>query len=180
MVITIALVAVLAAIGGFAGALTLRSRTEFREANEVVPGVASNAPAGWAGAHSPEAKLHRRLRAAIAGAHDNPRLAALGLTAQTKQIEREALAIDDHLIAAAALPARHRDDAIAALEAPVAAVEDAVAALLASTTVGESKELLERTVADADIRLQALAQARAEVERIDRGGGLGEAGPATS
>lgn len=176
MVITIALLAVLAAIGGFGAALTLRSRQDFRDANEVVPGVRSNAPAAWAGAHSPEAKLHRRLRDAVVGAHDNPRLAELGLTAQTKQIEREALAIDDRLVAAAALPQRHRDAAIAALEAPVAAVEDAVAALLATTATGESKELLERAVGEAEIRLQALAEARAEIEQIDRG--AGEAGSA--
>ena len=66
--ITFLLVAAVAAIVGFGVALTVRSRKDFAEQNEVVPGVASPAPASWAGAHTPEAKLHRRLKEAVAAA----------------------------------------------------------------------------------------------------------------
>ncbi|NND74303.1 MAG: hypothetical protein HKN44_04795 [Ilumatobacter sp.] len=178
MLITVLLVGALASMVAFGVALTVRSKRDFDDANEVVPGVPSGAPASWAGAHSPEARLHRRLRAAVLGIHDNARLREVGLADHASQIEREALAIDARLVAAASSPARHRVAAVAAVEPSVVAVEDAVAALLAGTTVGDSRELLAQSVADADIRLQALAEARAEVERIDAG--WDEPGAATS
>jgi hypothetical protein len=167
MIVSLILVATVIAIVGFGIALTVRSKQDFNDANEVVPGTKSAAPASWAGAHSPEAKLHRRLGEAVRGAQNNPRLVELGLAAQTKQLEAEALAIDERLVAAAGLPASHRTAAVAEFEPQVAALEDAVAALITSTTVSQSKELLEQAVSEADIKLQALAQARAEVEQLD-------------
>ncbi|MGI9644451.1 MAG: hypothetical protein ACR2O6_03990 [Ilumatobacteraceae bacterium] len=153
---------------GFGLALALRSRKEFAKQNEVVPGVPSAAPASWAGSHSEEAKLHRRLRDAVAAALANPHYVELGLAEQTAQIEAEAVAIDERLVAVSNLPERNRVEPMAKLEAAVTALENAVAALVTSTDVGDTKELLEQAVSDADIRLQALAEARAEVERIDQ------------
>ena len=167
MIVSIILIAAVIAIVGFGVALTVRSKKDFDDANEVVPGVKSAAPASWAGAHSPEAKLHRRLGEAVRAARNNPRLVELGLAAHTKQLEAEALAIDERLVAAGGLPSSHRPAAVAEFEPSVAALEDAVAALIKSTTVSQSRELLEQAVSDADIKLQALAQARAEVELLD-------------
>ncbi len=167
MIVSLILAITVIAIVGFGVALTVRSKKDFDDANEVVPGTKSMAPASWAGAHSPEAKLHRRLGDAVRGAQGNPRLVELGLAAQTKQLEAEALAIDERLVAAAGLPATHRAAAVAEFEPHVVALEDAVASLVRSTTVGQSKELLEQAVSEADIKLQALAQARAEVEQLD-------------
>lgn len=188
MIVSLLLVAAIGGIVAFGIALTMRSKQDFDDANEVVPGVKSAAPASWAGAHSAEAKLHRRLGATVRAARGNPRLVELGLATQTKQIESEALAIDERLVAAAGLPSSHRAAAVAAFEPHVLALEDAVAALVASTSIGQSKELLERAVSDADITLQALAQARAEVEQLDQLASgqvadepdLGEPGTATS
>lgn len=168
MIISLILLAAVASIVGFGVALSVRGKRDFAKQNEVVPGTKSPAPASWAGAHSLEAKLHRRLGDAVRAANDNPRLVELGLAVQTKQIEAEAMAIDERLVAAAGLPASHRADAVADFEPQVEALEDAVAALVKSTTVSDSKQLLEQTVSDADLKLQALAQARAEVEAVDR------------
>lgn len=179
MIVSLLLLAAVVAIVGFGVALTVRSKRDFDNVNEVVPGVKSQAPASWAGAHSPEAKLHRRLGDAVRAAHNNPRLVELGLSAQTKQIESEALAIDERLVAAAGLPSSHRADAVAALEPHVVTLEDAVATLVTSTTIGQSKELLEQVVSDAEIKLQALAQARAEVEQLDNEA-MGRISPDTS
>ena len=167
MLVSLLLLAVVGSIIAFGVALTVRSKKDFNDANEVVPGIKSAAPASWAGAHSPEAKLHRRLGDAVRAVRNNPRLVELGLAAQTKRIESEALAIDDRLVAAAGLPASHRTEAVTALEPHVVALEDAVATLVTSTTIGQSKELLEQVVSEADIKLQALAQSRAEVEQLD-------------
>lgn len=162
------LVLTVAAVIGFAIALAVRSKREFDEQNQVVPGRSSPAPASWAGAHSREAKLHRRLGNAVRGAHANPRLVELGLAAQLRSIDAEAMAIDERLVAAAGLPAAHRDATIESLEASVVQLEKAVVEVVNSISVAESKQQLEQAVSAADLKLQALAAARAEVEMIDR------------
>ncbi|MGZ0192403.1 MAG: hypothetical protein ACKVG5_08710 [Acidimicrobiales bacterium] len=181
MIVSFILLATVIGIVGFGVALSVRGKRDFAKQNEVVPGKKSPAPASWAGAHSPEAKLHRRLGDAVRAANGNPELIELGLAIQTKQIEAEALAIDERLVAAAGLPTSHRADAVAEFIPQVAALEDAVAALIKSTTVNDSKRLLEQAVSDADIKLQALAEARAEIEAVDRSanGTLPEAVPET-
>ena len=181
MIVSFILLATVIGIVGFGVALSVRGKRDFAKQNEVVPGKKSPAPASWAGAHSPEAKLHRRLGDAVRAANGNPELMELGLAIQTKQIEAEALAIDERLVAAAGLPTSHRAGAVAEFIPQVAALEDAVAALIKSTTVNDSKRLLEQAVSDADIKLQALAEARAEIEAVDRSanGTLPEAVPET-
>ena len=168
LLITGLLVLAVAAVVGFGVALAVRSRAEFTEQNQVVPGRRSPAPASWAGAHSREAKLHRRLGDAVKGARENPRFVELGLAAQMNTLEAEAMAIDERLVAAASLPAAHRDAAIDPLDVHVVALEAAVAEMVTSITVADSKEQLEAAVSAADIKLQALAAARAEVEAIDQ------------
>ncbi len=166
--ITALLVLAVVGVVGFGVALAVRSKQEFSEQNQVVPGRPSPAPASWAGAHSREAKLHRRLGDAVKGAHQNPRFVELGLAAQMTAIDAEALAIDERLVAAAALPVAHRDGAIDQLETKVDELEATIVELVTSVTVADSKEQLEVAVSAADLKLQALAQARAEVEQIDR------------
>ncbi len=162
------LIAAVGAVVGFAVLLAVRSKREFAEQNQVVPGRPSPAPASWAGAHSREAKLHRRLGDAVRGARQNPRFVELGLAPQMQAIEAEAMAIDERLVGAAGLPTAHRDAAIDPLEQHVVDLEQAIADLVTSISVADSKVQLEAAVSAADIRLQALAEARAEVERIDR------------
>ena len=127
-----------------------------------------NCPASWAGAHSREARLHRRLGDAVKGAHENPRFVELGLAPQMAQIDAQAMAIDERLVAAANLPASHKDAAIDAIEAHVVELEATIADLVTGITVTDSRQQLEQAVSDADIRLQALAEARAIVEQADR------------
>ncbi len=162
------LLATVGAVIGFAVALAARSKQEFAEQNQVVPGRVSPAPASWAGSHSREAKLHRRLGEAVTGAHTNPRFVDLGLAPQMAAIDAEALAIDERLVAAAALPAAHRSAAIDPLEQHVVDLEGAIAELVTSVSVADSKAQLEAAVSAADVKLRALAEARAEVEQIDQ------------
>ncbi|MFT4656865.1 MAG: hypothetical protein ACJAXA_003325 [Candidatus Aldehydirespiratoraceae bacterium] len=168
MIIVALLVLSIAAVGVFSVMLAARSKKEFAEQNEVVPGQKSPAPASWAGAHSREAKLHRRLGDAVRGARANPRFVELGLASQMNTIEAEALAIDERLVAAASLPRSHKEPAIDDLEAHVDELESTIAEMVTSVTVADSKDQLEAAVSAADIKLQALAEARAEVELIDR------------
>lgn len=156
------------AVVAFGVLLAARSKQEFSEQNQVVPGRPSAAPASWAGAHSREAKLHRRLGDAVKGARANPRFIELGLATQMTAIEAEALAIDERLVAAAALPRAHREAAIDPLEQHVVDLEGAIVDLVTSVSVADSKAQLQAAVSAADIKLQALAEARAEVDEIDR------------
>lgn len=167
-VIAVLLVVAVVAVVGFGVALAVNGKKQFDEQNEVVPGMKSAAPASWAGANTREAKLHRRLGDAVRGALQNPRFVELGLAPQMKAIEAEALAIDERLVAAAALPGDHKDTAIDRLEGNVEELEATIADMVTGVTVADTKELLQEAVSAADIRLQALAQARAEVERVDR------------
>ena len=156
------------AVVGFGVALTVRSRQDFAEQNEVVPGRPSPAPASWAGAHSREARLHRRLGDAVKGAHANPRFVELGLGEQMAMIDAEAPAIDERLVAAANLPSSHKDEALDRLEEHVVELEATIADVVTSVSVADSKEQLQQAVSAADVRLRALAEARAEVERLDQ------------
>jgi hypothetical protein len=105
---------------------------------------------------------------AVRGAHANPRFVELGLAAQMRAVDAEAMAIDERLVAAAALPAPHRDAAIDTLETNVLQLEATIAEMVTDITVADSKQQLEEAVSAADLKLQALAEARAEVEMIDR------------
>jgi uncharacterized membrane protein YccC len=163
-------VAVLAvgAVAGFGAVLALRSKKTYADTNEVVPGITSSAPASWAGAHTPEAKLHRRLGAAVRAAQSNPRFTRFGLSEQINHVTSAALAIDERLIAAAVLPEPHRAAALADVEQQVAGLEGVVASLARSPSVDYSKALLEQSMSEADLTLEVLARARAEVDEIER------------
>lgn len=157
---------VVAVIAG-AAAIAFRSKRSFVESNEIVPGTATRAPTSWAGAHSPEAKLHRRLRDAVLAVRAEPTLTDPGSPGSRAILEQAALDIDDRLIAAAALPATHRDAAIGAVEPAVVALEDAIAKLAAPAGAATSQQALDDAIGAVQSRLIALAEARAELDQFD-------------
>ena len=132
-------------------------KRKFAEANVVVPGTTSKAPAEWAGAHTPEARLHRRLRDAVVAVRANPAMEDAFMMDARVSLEQQALAVDERLIAVAALPERVRAERLASVAAAVDAVEAAVAALVASP---ESKTSLD----------QAMAEVAERVSRLEQGG----------
>ena len=160
LLLGIALVVIGVAIGA------RRVKRSAQRANEVVPGTPSRAPAAWAGAHTPEAKLHRRLRAVVDAARAPGSTGGAGPTEVARAVERGALELDDRLIGAATLPQQHRDAAIAAIEPSVVALENAVAGV-ASSAEGTGRPELEAAVRDVQDRLDALAAARDEVDQLD-------------
>ena len=167
--VAFAVLIVVAVIAG-AAAIAFRSKRSFVESNEIVPGTATRAPTSWAGAHSPEAKLHRRLRDAVLAVRAEPTLTdpgSPGSPGSRAMLEQAALDIDDRLIAAAALPATHRDAAIGAVEPAVVALEDAIAKLAAPAGAATSQQALDDAIGAVQSRLIALAEARAELDQFD-------------
>jgi hypothetical protein len=138
-VVLVVVLVVVVAVVGFAVALARKGKRQF-EARTGGPGLAPDAPREWAGAHSPEAKLHRRLAAAARSLDAQP----MGDTASIEQrvtIEQQILQLDQQLVATARTPAA------AQLEPLVSAVERAVAQLAAT---GVDMDLLMRNQAELD------------------------------
>lgn len=164
--LVVALLAVAVAGGAMAVALATRAKRDQAEQLQVVPGIESGAPVAWAGAHTTEAKLHRRLGAAVRSMRAQPSLAGAVFVEQRSALEQEALRIDTRLIALAALTSPQRDEGIEQVSSLVARFESAVAGLVAASL--DDPGSLEAAISESEIRLRALEEARAEVERLDR------------
>lgn len=168
LVVTILLLVVLVVVGALAFA-AYRGARSFADANEVIPGVPTNAPSAWAGAHSTEARLHRRLRDAMTALRANRSLDQPDLVGVREALEQEALAVDDRLVAAAALPKAVRDAPLQRVAEAVEAIEATVAEIVALRGPGAGDT--EQALADVRTRLALVADARAELELLSSSGG---------
>lgn len=112
----------------FTVALAKRSKAQLAAGAEPLPGMPTGAPREWAGQHTPEAKMHRRLVGLA------QTLAALPL-GDAGAIERQVAAqhriheLDRRLIALAAAPDSARREAVAGMEPEVTAAEAEVGKL---------------------------------------------------
>lgn len=125
-VIVVVIVVVLVVVIGFAVALASNGKRRAKEALGLSPALAKNVPPEWAGAHSPEAKLHRRLAAAAASLTGQPMGDATEIEKRVA-VEQQILQLDEQLVAAAAVPGPRRAELIAELTPLVDAVESSVA-----------------------------------------------------
>lgn len=167
MIWVILIVAAVAVLGGafaLGAGLLSDSRKQQREYRHVVPGVGPEAPADWFGGHAPEAKLHRRIREAVKAAHAQPGAPVSGLAA----LDNAAVALDSRLIGAAALPPSHRAAAVAELAPLVQRFEDNVAEFARGAAPDALGIAFDHSMDTIRAELDALAAARAEVERMDR------------
>ncbi len=182
------LIGLLIVVVGVVAYVALRGAQDFSDANEVIPGVPTKAPTAWAGAHSPEARLHRRLRDSMTALRANRTLDEPALVDVREALEREALAIDEQLIAAAALPARVRDEPMAQIATAVESVEAAVAevVLLRGPERSSSQEAIEQVrtrlalVEEARAELAALGGTPSSFEQLRRELDATDATPATA
>ena len=155
-VVVLVLLVVVAAV--VAATVVVRNgKRGFARANEVVPGRATRAPAEWAGAHTPEARLHRRLRDAVEALRANPAMEDSWMLETRVSLEEQAVAVDERLIAVAALPERVEAEPLAGVAAAVDAVEGAVAAL-ASPAASASHDGVEQAMAEVRDRVALLEQ----------------------
>jgi len=138
MTAVIVLVVLVACVAAAAGVfvMTRRIRAGALAANEIIPGQPTNAPSSWAGSHDPEARLHRRIRDALALLRSDPKLEYDGARIDARvRIELAATELDNRLITAAASPTRIRESIVAQSDSAVTELENVAAALSAGGEV---------------------------------------------
>lgn len=161
---TTIIIGLLIVVLGTVAYMALRNAQDFSDANEVIPGVPTRAPKEWAGAHSVEARLHRRLRDSMTALRANRSLDEPALVQVREALEREALAIDDQLIAAAALPARVREEPLRQVGLAVESVEVAVAEVVLLR--GPERDTTAAAIEQVRTRLALVEEARAELAAL--------------
>ncbi len=144
--------------------VALRNARDFSDANQVLPGVDTGAPRQWAGAHSAEARLHRRIRDAMTALRANASLDGPDLIGVREALEREAVAVDQRLVAVAALARRHKDAQLPTVAEAVERIEGAVADVVAMR--GPASSEVEAGLSRVRTRLALVEQARRELEGL--------------
>ena len=161
---TTIIIGLLIVVLGTVAYIALRNAQDFSDANEVIPGVPTSAPKEWAGAHSVEARLHRRLRDSMTALRANRSLDEPAMIQVREALEREALAIDEQLVAAAALPQRVRDEPMRQVATAVESVEATVADVVLLR--GPERASTEAAIEQVRTRLALVAEARAELDAL--------------
>jgi len=152
-----------AAAGGAALALgAQRVKQNAKRGQQIAPGTPSSVPLGWSGAHTPEAKLHRRLGKAMSGLRAATEDDALVL-ANVEVVEREALKIEEQLVAASMMADRLKGPAMDELGAAVDQIENVSAQLIQRSAELSSGDV-QAQLAELSERLELLDQARAELD----------------
>src|SRR4051794_24489377 len=159
-------------------------RWRLARANRVSPAVKSAAPLHWLGSWNRAARLHRRLRAAVALIHLSPsprtrQAPSLSVDALRRDLEYQAVELDQHLVVASRHPRSHRRSLLRSLETQVVEVESMAMRLSSMmrplgtpatgwTDPSTSVDSLERINEQLDL----LDQAQSELEQIERASGL--------
>jgi uncharacterized membrane protein len=128
VLVTVVVVAAVAAIVVYAVALKRRSQAQLDAGVQPVPGMPAGAPAEWAGQHTPEAKMHRRLTKLASSLAALPLGDAPSIERRTA-VEQRIQQLDQRLIGLAAAPDAARQEGVAALEPEVASAEAEVGKL---------------------------------------------------
>jgi hypothetical protein len=154
-----------------------------RRRNRVSPDLKTNAPLDWLWSPRPVARLHRRLRDAVivarmvrdhVGEGDDSRIVTACM-----DLEREAVALDSHLILVARLPSRSRRSVMPKLVAELHKVEQSAShlSLMAARAAVPAQLPGQRSSLDElVVELESREAALAELREVDRAAGLtGEA-----
>lgn len=163
VVILFVAVAAVAAVGAALALGAQRVKQNAKKGQQIAPGTSSAVPLGWAGAHTPEAKLHRRLGKAMSGLRAATEDDAL-VTANVDVVEREALKIEQQLVAASMMAERLKGPAIDELGAAVDQIENVSAQLIQRSAELSSGDV-QAQLSELSERLDLLDQARAELDQ---------------
>ncbi len=153
-----------------------------RKRNRVSPAVPSAAPTSWLGAPSTPARLHRRLKAAVAVAQAAAAAAPTSghIVEAAAELERMAIDLDARLVTVARIASQQRKPHLTPLVAEVVKVEtmastlsvQAVQAQAPMVATGQSSPM-----DDLYDRIEAMEAARREVADIERDAGVDRVSP---
>lgn len=147
VIVVVLVVVVVVVLGVVAFAVALAGKSKRRATAALGgPALAANVPREWAGAHSPEAKMHRRLAAAASALSGQPMGGAVEIEKRVA-VEQQIRQLDEQLVVAAAVPGSRKAELLAKLEPMVTAVESSVAANAAGRV---ELDELKRTQAELD------------------------------
>lgn len=167
--VLLVLVVVLLAVVGGATALVALLLHALTVRNRVAPDRPTRAPLSWLVAPDLAARLHRRLRAAIAmasvvrlgTAHD------LGLVDVVDQLDHRALDLDDQLVLASHAPKPTRRRMLRELQSEVAELERLAERTVRMARAWTGARPSERGLAEVRERLDALEAALRELDGLD-------------
>lgn len=166
VLVMVAVVAVVAALAAGASALAKRAKRDYDAGNTTVPGRSGTVPDSWGGSHDPEARLHRRLVDAMAALRANQSFDDDGALLDLRvALEQQALALDERLVATAALPAHLKADPLAQVTEAVDEVERTVADL-ATTSAADARPALEAALEDLRMRTTLLSEVQAQLDAV--------------
>lgn len=149
ILIVVALVVFLVIGGVFAIALA-RSAKKQLAASASIPGIDIAVPASWAGSHDPEARLHRRIRDALAALDATAGRSGAAEIDDRARLFVSASELDERLVAIWSLPANAKPGPLAEVERGVQALESGAQTVALSSGDG------------------AVGRAEATAEHIDR------------
>lgn len=119
------LIVLLLVAGAIVAGVVLLAKSSKRTQQQagVIPGVPVTVPPSWGLSHDPEARLHRRMAAAIASLDNTIGQADVNDLQARGQLMADATAIDNQLLAIWGLPREAKPAALAGIEPRVAALE---------------------------------------------------------
>ncbi len=153
-----------------------------RKRNRVVPEVATAAPTAWMASPKVGARLHRRLRTAVAVARSSATAAEASpqLVELSVDLEREATALDGHIVVASRIVGREGKARMAELAERVRQVEQ-MASQVSMLAVQSQAALVAQgqgsALDDLARQLDVLEQARHEVAEVERAAGVHRVSP---
>jgi hypothetical protein len=109
--------------------------------NQLIPGRPTRAPRSWAVSHDAEARLHRRLRDAMAALEAVSAMDTGSTIALRADLEQTVIQLDDQLVAVAQLTPPQRDELLQAITATVESVEAAVGRYASAATMPDTSAL---------------------------------------
>lgn len=144
-----------------------------RRRNRVSPSTPTGAPITWLVSPTRPARAHRRLRIAAAAARSIPRqpdAPTLSRAALSRDLERQAVALDGWVVWTAGAPSRWRRDHYRAIDVQLRQLESLVMRLAAIEDVAPRAEVDDtaRALDEAAERVDQLEQAHAEVLALER------------
>jgi len=160
-------------------------RWRFERRNRVSPAVRSPAPVTWLWSPRATARLHRRLRGAVADIHlapsrRTPHSGPASVDELRRELEYQAVELDHHLVIVARHPRRQRRSLLHALDAQVSEIETLSVRLsrLSSRPEGTPVSGWDVTRQPPEVlagiarQLDALDAAQDELTAIERAAGL--------